>query len=376
MVTLTFASGTDAATVAAAVSPASALDAIWRLDNSSGSFQAFRPQAPQASDLQSVNPLDAVFLCLNATADIAMPTLSPDPSTTISTPLGAGCNVVGLSFPDGTDPSQVADAVTPADAFESMWRLDNASGSFEAYMAAAPEASDLTSLQFLDAVFLCTAGAGDLDMPGVAEATTPGVVGPSGDIRFVMEAAVPQVVDLPPQFEAIHESFESYEPPGLLYYYWILYGDPRGYDAPLKAPAYFTFDLALFDTVGNATSAMEEFTSASPEELKADLQPRYGGSLGLEIGTVTLQLLDPPAMLGDDAAWHRFTLMLRPAHSNELFLPFVTDVITIRRDRVLGRVWLDWSWGPPGRNAIPENLAKIMDAGIQEALPELLAAAP
>ncbi len=170
MVTLTFATGTDAATVAAAVSPASALDAIWRLDNSSGSFQAFRPQAPQASDLHTLNPLDAVFLCLNATADITMPTLSPDPSTTISTPLAAGCNVLGLSFPDGTDPSLVADAVSPADAFESMWRLDNASGSFQAYMAAAPEASDLTSLQFLDAVFLCTGRSASLTMPALAGA--------------------------------------------------------------------------------------------------------------------------------------------------------------------------------------------------------------
>ena len=168
MTTLTFADGTEATTVAAAVSPPDALETIWRLDNTTGSFQAFMPQAPQASDLTSVNLLDAVFICLGASADISMPSLSPDPSgTPISTDLGSGCNTIGLTFPDGTAPSQVADAVTPTDAFESIWRLDSATGSFQAYVAAAPQASDLTSLQFLDAVFMCMGGPASLQMPAV-----------------------------------------------------------------------------------------------------------------------------------------------------------------------------------------------------------------
>jgi hypothetical protein len=50
------------------------------------------------------------------------------------------------------------------------------------------------------------------------------------------------------------------------------------------------------------------------------------------------------------------------------------DTFTIRRDRVIGEVFLAWTPGPPGPKFIPENLAKKMDAGIQEALPELLAA--
>ncbi len=168
MTTLTFADGTDAATVAAAVSPPDALDSIWRLDNTTGSFHAFMPQAPQASDLTSVSLLDAVFICLDASADISMPSLSPDPAgTPISTDLGSGCNTVGLTFPDGTAPSQLADALTPTDALQSIWRLDSATGSFQAYVAAAPQASDLTSLQFLDAVFVCTGGPASLQMPAV-----------------------------------------------------------------------------------------------------------------------------------------------------------------------------------------------------------------
>ena len=168
MTTLTFADGTEAATVAAAVSPPDALETIWRLDNASGSFQAFTPQAPQASDLLSVNLLDAVFICLDANADISMPSVSPDPSgTPLSTDLSSGCNPIGLTYPDGTAPSQVAGAITPPDVFESIWRLDNATGTFQAYVAAAPQASDLTSLQFLDAVFLCMAGPGSVTMPAL-----------------------------------------------------------------------------------------------------------------------------------------------------------------------------------------------------------------
>jgi len=377
MATLTFADGTEATTVAAAVSPPDALDTIWRLDNATGSFQAFMPQAPQASDLLSVNLLDAVFICVDANADISMPTVSPDPSgATVSADLSTGCNTIGLTYPDGTSPSQVADAVTPSGALESIWRLDSATGSFQAYVAAAPQASDLTSLQFLDAVFVCMGGPASLEMPAVTEPAPQGVTGPPRDVRYVMEAAVPQIVDLGPDFEAIYEEFESYDPPGLLYYYDILYGVPLGYDAPFKTPAFVSFDLALFDTVGNARSAMEPFTSRSADEWKAQLEPRYGGSFGLEIGSLTIQELEPPAGLGEEASFRRLRLQLRRVQSNDFFLPYVTDVITIRRDRVLGRVWVDWSWGPAGPNFIPENLAKKMDAGIQEALPELLAAVP
>jgi hypothetical protein len=171
MVTLTFATGTDAATLTTAVSPPEALDTVWRLDNATRTFQAFMPQAPQASDLTSLNLLDAAFICVDAAATIAMPTVTADPaSAPISVNLSTGCSAVGLTFLDGTAPSGVAGAITPAGAFESLWRLDNATGSFQAYVAAAPQASDLTSLAFLDAVFLCTGGPATLVMPAVAPA--------------------------------------------------------------------------------------------------------------------------------------------------------------------------------------------------------------
>jgi branched-chain amino acid transport system substrate-binding protein len=168
MVTLTFGDGTDAAALTTTVSPSTALQTVWRLDNAFGTWQAFMPQAPQASDLTSLNLLDAAFICVNDMASMSMPAVSPDPAgTTFSTALGAGCNAIGLSFPDATSPSQVASAVTPPAALESIWRYDASQGSFQAYMAAAPQASDLTSLHFLDAVYLCTAATGSVAMPSL-----------------------------------------------------------------------------------------------------------------------------------------------------------------------------------------------------------------
>jgi hypothetical protein len=377
MATLTFPTGTNAAIVANAVSPPGALDSIWRLDNSSGSFAAYVAAAPAASDLQSVNLLDAVYLCVSAAADIAMPSVSSDPSATISTELSLGCNAVGLSFPDGTTPSQVASAISPPDAFQSLWRLDNATGSFQAYMAAAPAASDLTSLAFLDAVFICTTGPGELAMPAVTEPTTAGMAGSPEDLRFVMEAAVPQVVDLSPDFVALDEAFEPVGPPGPLYVYGIIYGSMLGlWGLPPETLALVEFDLALFDTVANAERGMTDSTSISEEEFRAEIEPELGGSAGLEIGTLTIQEVEPPATLGDEASWLRVTLQIRPVRSNEVFLPAVLDYITIRRDRVLGQVGALWSPGPPGRKVTLETLATKMDTGIQGALPQLLAAVP
>ena len=174
MVTFTFPTGTQASALADFVSPPSALQAVWRVNNATRTFQAFMPQAPQASDLTSLKLLDPLFVCVDAAATISLPVPSLDPeSPPISISLLAGCNAVGLTFsdPEGVVPSDVADAVTPAGALESIWRLDNATHAFQAYVAAAPQASDLTSLQFLDAAFVCAGGPATLLMPAV---TLPG----------------------------------------------------------------------------------------------------------------------------------------------------------------------------------------------------------
>jgi hypothetical protein len=92
------------------------------------------------------------------------PTVRAQPVASISLPppggavqLYLGCNNIGLTFPDGTPSQQVVQAVTPANAVESLWRHSAALGRFEGFNPAFPGASDLLSVDFLDAAWLCMA---------------------------------------------------------------------------------------------------------------------------------------------------------------------------------------------------------------------------
>ncbi len=70
-----------------------------------------------------------------------------------------GCNNIGLTFPNGTASDAVVQAVTPTEAVEAMWRHDAAQSTWQAFSPAAPGASDLLTVNFLDAVWLCVAAA-------------------------------------------------------------------------------------------------------------------------------------------------------------------------------------------------------------------------
>jgi hypothetical protein len=68
-----------------------------------------------------------------------------------------GCNNIALSFPDGTPSATVLQAVTPAGTVDTMWRHSAALNKFEGYSAQFPQASDLLTVNFMDAVWLCMA---------------------------------------------------------------------------------------------------------------------------------------------------------------------------------------------------------------------------
>ena len=76
-----------------------------------------------------------------------------------SVQLYPGCNNVALSFPDGTASQTVVQAVTPAGTVQAMWRHNAALAKFEGFSPAAPQASDLLTVNLWDAVWLCVAGA-------------------------------------------------------------------------------------------------------------------------------------------------------------------------------------------------------------------------
>ena len=73
--------------------------------------------------------------------------------------LYSGCNNIALSFPDGTDSQTVVNAVTPAGVVQGMWRHNAALNTFEGFSPAAPQASDLLTVNQWDAVWLCLAAA-------------------------------------------------------------------------------------------------------------------------------------------------------------------------------------------------------------------------
>jgi hypothetical protein len=73
-VALTYDDGTAITTVAAGVAPAEALETIWKYLPVEGRWLGYMASAPpQVSDLQTVERLDAVFVCVNVVATITMP---------------------------------------------------------------------------------------------------------------------------------------------------------------------------------------------------------------------------------------------------------------------------------------------------------------
>ena len=67
----TWPDATPIDTVVTGVAPAEALDAIWLFDPASGAWQGYSPAAPEASDLEFVNNLDAIFVCMNAPGTVS-----------------------------------------------------------------------------------------------------------------------------------------------------------------------------------------------------------------------------------------------------------------------------------------------------------------
>lgn len=72
-VAVTWPTGTATSVVAAAISPPSALIAIWRFDNASQRFVGYSPIPNAPNDLNTVNRFDPVFICVNSNATLTRP---------------------------------------------------------------------------------------------------------------------------------------------------------------------------------------------------------------------------------------------------------------------------------------------------------------
>ena len=84
-----------------------------------------------------------------------------------SVPLVMGCNPVALTYDDGTAIATVAATVQPEGSLTSIWKLLPAEGRWLGYAAAAPQASDLQTVERLDAVFVCVNVAATISRPEI-----------------------------------------------------------------------------------------------------------------------------------------------------------------------------------------------------------------
>jgi hypothetical protein len=212
--------------------------------------------------------------------------------------LFAGCNNVALTFPSGTSTSDVVGQVTPSGAAQALWRLDASTGSFAAYAPAAPEASDLMTVDFLDAVFVCVDQQASLTMPEISEPaggslpppsaapsptqvpppaqTGPGLSKdnpiPRGQSLLVPEGWQVSVVDFNPDAtQVVLNENPSNVPPDTGFKYVIVRvsatnvsaGDPASFDGPV-----------ILNLVGSQNVVYDTFTNSCgiiPDEIGFDV---------------------------------------------------------------------------------------------------------
>jgi hypothetical protein len=106
-----------------------------------------------------------------AQPDQGQPGIVPPPLRVVD--LVVGCNNVALTYPDGTAVGVVVGSIDPQGATYAIWRLNAsppppATGPrYEGFAPAAPQASDLQGVNFLEAVFLCVSVPATITMPAV-----------------------------------------------------------------------------------------------------------------------------------------------------------------------------------------------------------------
>ena len=101
------------------------------------------------------------------TAGVSFTIGEPPPPGDETIELFRGCNNVSVTWPVGTPAGTVAAAVTPGTELAAIWRFDNATRTFWAYSPRFPAVSDLTTVDLLDAIFICMDAPGALTRPAL-----------------------------------------------------------------------------------------------------------------------------------------------------------------------------------------------------------------
>lgn len=120
---------------------------------------------PPSNPLQTANPSTVSGAGL-ATTTAGTRSASAQPQThTVTEPLTTGCNQVVVAFGAGAAPQQIVSATSNASAVLSVWRFDNTAQRYQGYFPGPGVPSDLTSLQPVDAVFVCVNANTSLNAP-------------------------------------------------------------------------------------------------------------------------------------------------------------------------------------------------------------------
>jgi hypothetical protein len=81
--------------------------------------------------------------------------------------LVVGCNPQTMTFANGTAIATVAAGVAPAGSLETIWVFVPAEGRWLGYMASAPQASDLQTVERLGVAFVCVNAVATITMPDI-----------------------------------------------------------------------------------------------------------------------------------------------------------------------------------------------------------------
>jgi hypothetical protein len=79
--------------------------------------------------------------------------------------VGGTCNPVASTYPDNTPITTIANAVSPSGILISIWWFNPGTASWLGYSPQFPQASDLTSVDRLEAIFICVSSAGAWSRP-------------------------------------------------------------------------------------------------------------------------------------------------------------------------------------------------------------------
>jgi PKD repeat protein len=71
----TFPDNTPTGTIVSNVNPSTAVLSVWEYDSANQRFKGYLPGATQATDLPTVNRLDAIYICVNAPATFTEPAI-------------------------------------------------------------------------------------------------------------------------------------------------------------------------------------------------------------------------------------------------------------------------------------------------------------